>query len=132
MTARTRQETPGADSAKSLTARGRMYVTATLNNTLVTIADDDGKTLCWSSNGAVGFKGSRKATPYASTVAIETAMNKAKTLGIRQLDVFIKGPGPGRDAALRLLRNTSFKIAQLADVTPLPHNGTRQPKQRRG
>lgn len=132
MTARTPRETPTADSTTSLTTKGRMYVTATLNNTLVTITDEDGKTLCWSSNGAVGFKGSRKATPYASTVAVETAMNKAKTLGIRQLDVFIKGPGPGRDAALRLLRNTQFKIAQLADVTPLPHNGTRQPKQRRG
>jgi small subunit ribosomal protein S11 len=108
-----------------------MYVLATLNNTLVTIADDNGKTLCWSSTGAVGFKGSRKATPYASSIAIETAMNKAKTMGVNQLSVFIKGPGPGREAALRFLRNAPFKITQLADVTPLPHNGTRQPKQRR-
>lgn len=111
--------------------KANMYVMATLNNTLVTIADDHGKTLCWSSNGAVGFKGSRKATPYASSIAIETAMNKAKNMGINQLSVFIKGPGPGREAALRFLRNAPFKITQLADVTPLPHNGTRQPKQRR-
>lgn len=132
MMATTTKGIPAKHSETPTTVKGRMYVTATLNNTLVTIGDEDGKTLCWSSTGAVGFKGSRKATPYASTVAIETAMNKAKTLGIRQLEVFIKGPGPGRDAALRLLRNTPFKILQLADVTPLPHNGTRQPKQRRG
>lgn len=108
----------------------KLYVTATMNNTLVTIADNEGHTLCWSSTGSVGFKGSRKSTPYASTVAIETAMNKAKSFGVRQLEVFIKGPGPGRDAAMRFLRNAPFKITQLADVTPLPHNGTRQRKQR--
>lgn len=130
--ATTTKGTPTKHSEAPTAMKGRMNVTATLNNTLVTISDEDGKTLCWSSTGAVGFKGSRKSTPYASTVAIETAMNKAKTLGIRQLDVFIKGPGPGRDAVLRLLRNTQFKISQIADITPLPHNGTRQPKQRRG
>lgn len=111
--------------------KGRLYITATLNNTLATITDEDGNTLCWSSSGTVGFKGSRKSTPYAGTVALETVMNKAKALGMKQLDVFLKGPGPGRDAAMRLLRNSPFRITQLADVTPLPHNGTRQPKPRR-
>ena len=117
---------------KRVVAKGRLYIVATLNNTLVTLTDEDGATLGWSSNGSVGFKGSRKSTPYASTVALETLVNKAKSLGVKQLDVFIKGPGAGRDAALRLLRNSPFKITQLADITPLPHNGTRQPKQRRG
>lgn len=112
-------------------AKARLYITATLNNTLVTLTDEDGATLCWSSTGAVGFKGSRKSTPYASTVAIETVTNKAKTMGVKQIEVFIKGPGAGRDAAVRLLRSLPFKIIQIADVTPLPHNGTRQPKQRR-
>lgn len=111
---------------------GCLYITATLNNTLVTLTNENGGTLGWSSTGAVGFKGSRKSTPYASSVALETLLNKAKGLGIKQLDVFIKGPGSGRDSALRLLRNSPFKINQLADITPLPHNGTRQPKQRRG
>lgn len=116
---------------KKVDPKGHMHVLATLNNTLVTMTDEDGHVLCWSSTGAVGFKGSRKSTPYASTVAIETAMNKAKTMGVKQLKVFVKGPGPGRDALMRFLRTTSFKVTQLADVTPLPHNGTKQPKQRR-
>lgn len=118
------------EKKKNITT-GHLYVTATMNNTLVTMADEDGNTLCWSSTGSAGFKGSRKSTPYASTMALEAVMNKAKSLGIKQLEVFLKGPGLGRDAALRLLRNSPFKITQIADVTPLPHNGTRQPKQRR-
>lgn len=122
---------PVVKSTKKMVTKGRVYITATLNNTLVTVGDESGHTLCWSSTGAVGFKGSRKSTPYASSMALEAAMNKAKTFGISQVEVFIKGPGPGRDAALRFLRSSPFKITQLADVTPLPHNGTRQPKQRR-
>lgn len=118
-------------NTKKVVTKGRVYIMATLNNTLITVTDEDGKTLCWSSTGAVGFKGSRKSTPYASGMALETVMNKAKTFGLSQIEVFIKGPGPGRDAALRFLRNSPFKITQVADVTPLPHNGTRQPKQRR-
>lgn len=123
---------PETKTAKKIGNKGRVYITATLNNTLITVTDEEGQTICWSSTGAVGFKGSRKSTPYASGMALEAAMNKAKTVGVSQVDVFIKGPGPGRDAALRLLRNSPFKITQIADVTPLPHNGTRQPKQRRG
>lgn len=121
---------PTKSSAKTV-IKGRLYLTATMNNTIVTITDEEGRTLCWSSTGIVGFKGSRKSTPYASTMALEDVTNKAKTKGIKQLDVFLKGPGPGRDAAMRFLRNSPFKVTQLADVTPLPHNGTRQPKQRR-
>lgn len=116
----------------SANGRGRVYITATLNNTLVTITNDEGNTLCWSSTGAVGFKGSRKSTPYASTMALEAAFKKAQTLGIKQVEVFLKGPGSGRDAALRAFRASPFKVIQIADVTPLPHNGTRKPKVRRG
>ena len=112
--------------------KGRVYITATLNNTLVTVTNEDGNTLCWSSTGAVGFKGSRKSTPYASTMALEAVFKKAQTLGIRQVEVFLKGPGSGRDAALRAFRASPFKVIQIADVTPLPHNGTRKPKVRRG
>ncbi|MBI5356018.1 30S ribosomal protein S11 [Candidatus Collierbacteria bacterium] len=116
----------------STSGKGRVYITATLNNTLVTVTNEDGNTLCWSSTGAVGFKGSRKSTPYASTMALEAVFKKAQELGIRQVEVFLKGPGSGRDAALRAFRASPFKVIQIADVTPLPHNGTRKPKVRRG
>lgn len=112
-------------------AKGRLYITATLNNTIVTFTDENGQTLAWNSSGGVGFKGSRKATPYASTTAVETVLNKIKDYHIKYLDVFLKGPGSGRDAALRALRAAPFKITQIIDITPLPHNGTRQPKTRR-
>lgn len=118
------------NNTKSL-SRGRLYITATLNNTIVTFTDENGQTLAWSSSGGVGFKGSRKATPYASTTAVETVLNKVKDYNIKYLDVFLKGPGTGRDAALRVLRATPFKITQIIDITPLPHNGTRQQKTRR-
>ncbi len=112
--------------------KGRLYVTATFNNTLVTITDDQGNAVKWGSTGKVGFKGSRKSTPFAATTAITETIEAAKALGLREVDVFIKGPGPGRDAALRVLRNSGLKITQIADVTPIPHNGTRPRKQRRG
>ena len=117
--------------AQSTVTEARLYIVATLNNTIVTATDQEGSTLFWSSTGAAGFKGSRKATPYASTVAIEKVIDKMKQAGISQLKVFLKGPGAGRDTALRVLRAAPFRIVQLADITPLPHNGTRQRKQRR-
>ncbi len=127
------KKTNSANSPKTATSgKGRVYITATLNNTLVTVTNEDGNTLCWSSTGAVGFKGSRKSTPYASTMALEAVFKKAQELGIRQVEVFLKGPGSGRDAALRAFRASPSKVIQIADVTPLPHNGTRKPKVRRG
>ncbi|MBI2309741.1 30S ribosomal protein S11 [Candidatus Collierbacteria bacterium] len=123
---------PRPASKVAASGKGRVYITATLNNTLVTVTNEDGNTLCWSSTGTVGFKGSRKSTPYASTMALEAVFKKAQTLGIRQVEVFLKGPGSGRDAALRAFRASPFKVIQIADVTPLPHNGTRKPKVRRG
>lgn len=111
--------------------RGRLYIIATLNNTLITFTNEDGKPIAWGSTGRAGFKGSRKSTPYASTVAIDSVVQKMKAFDVKQLELYLKGPGPGRDAALRLLRTTGFKITKIADITPLPHNGTRPRKQRR-
>lgn len=111
---------------------GKIYVVATFNNTLITITDEGGNTLTWSSTGKVGFKGSRKSTPYAANQAISSAIDSAKTFGLREAAVFIKGPGPGRDAALRVLRGAGIKITELSDVTPIPHNGTRAKNPRKG
>lgn len=108
--------------------RGKLYVTATFNNTLVSITDESGGVVCWSSTGEAGFTGSRKSTPYAATITVENAINKAKAMGMNQMDVFLKGPGPGRDVALRVLRAQGIKISMIADVTPVPHNGTRPRK----
>ncbi len=113
-------------------AEGRLYVQSTFNNTLVTVTDSNGKVLTWSSAGNCGFKGSRKSTPYAATTAIEKALEEAKKHGIKKIEVYLKGPGVGRDAALRYLRSKrDFDVDKIADITPIPHNGPRPPKQRR-
>lgn len=117
---------------KRVVPKGQMYVTATFNNTLVTITDEKGNTVCWSSTGALGFPGSRKSTPYAATVTLEKAVEKAKAHGMNTMEVFIKGPGPGRDAALRVIRTQGIKVTMIADLTPMPHNGTRPRKRKHG
>lgn len=111
---------------------GRIYILATFNNTVVTITDTSGNVINWSSTGKVGFKGSRKSTPFAATQAITAAVDAAKGMGLRQAAVYIKGPGPGRDAALRVLRTIGIKVTEMQDVTPIPHNGTRAKKPRHG
>lgn len=118
-------------SAPKNVPSGRVYVTATFNNTLVTLTDNNGQALAWSSSGASGFKGARKATPFAAITAVETVAQKAKLMGMNVAEVFIKGPGPGRDAAIRALRNAGLNISMIADVTPIPHNGPRAKKRRR-
>lgn len=110
---------------------GRVYITATFNNTLVTLTDMSGNTLSWSSSGASGFKGARKATPFAAISAVENVMTKAKNLGMSTVEVYIKGPGPGRDASIRALRSAGINIAMIADVTPIPFGGPRAKKKRR-
>jgi len=113
-------------------AEGRLYIKSTFNNTLVSVTDTKGNTLCWSSSGNAGFKGSRKSTPFAATSAIEKTLEEAKKHGIKKLSVYLKGPGTGRDAALRYLRTKrEFDVDMIADITPIPHNGPRPPKQRR-
>ena len=118
-------------NTKTLT-EGRIYILATFNNTVITITDTSGNVVAWSSTGKVGFKGSRKSTPFAATQAITPAVDTAKGMGLRQAAVYIKGPGPGRDAALRVLRTIGIKVTEMLDVTPIPHNGTRAKKPRHG
>ncbi|MFZ5438095.1 MAG: 30S ribosomal protein S11 [Patescibacteria group bacterium] len=108
--------------------KGRMYVSATFNNTLVSVTDEKGSVLCWATTGGAGFTGSRKSTPYAATITVENAVNRAKTFGMNEMDVYLKGPGPGRDVALRVLRAQGIKVSMIADTTPIPHNGTRPRK----
>lgn len=110
---------------------GRVYVTATFNNTIVTLTDGIGNALAWGSSGASGFKGARKATPFAGISAVESVARKGQAMGMTQVEVYIKGPGPGRDAAIRALKNAGLNITMIADVTPIPHNGPRAKKRRR-
>lgn len=116
---------------KQIPEKGKVYITATFNNTLVSITDLKGNTLYWGSSGLVGFKGARKATPYAATTAVEAVARKAQEQGLREVEVYIKGPGAGRDAALRALKAVGLNISLIADVTPIPHNGVRPKKKRR-
>ena len=111
--------------------RGRVYVQATFNNTIVTMTDPAGNVLAWSSAGANGFKGSRKSTPYAAQVTAEQASRKAQEHGLRQVDVFVKGPGSGREMAIRSLQASGMMVISISDTTPIPHNGCRPPKRRR-
>ena len=111
--------------------RGRAYVQSTFNNTLITMTDPNGNVVSWSSAGSAGFKGSRKSTPYAAQMAAETAARRAMEHGMRQVDVFVRGPGSGREAAIRSLQSAGLSILSIRDVTPIPHNGCRPPKRRR-
>jgi small subunit ribosomal protein S11 len=111
--------------------RGRAYIQSTFNNTIVTMTDPTGGVIAWASSGSSGFKGSRKSTPYAAGMAAETAARKAMEHGMRQVEVFVKGPGSGREAAIRSLQAAGLFISSITDVTPIPHNGCRPPKRRR-
>ena len=110
---------------------GVAHIYATFNNTIITITDRQGNALSWATAGGSGFRGSRKSTPFAAQVAAEKAGVRAKDFGMKNLDVLVKGPGPGRDSAVRSLNNVGFKITNISDVTPIPHNGCRPPKRRR-
>ncbi len=110
---------------------GVAHVNASFNNTMITITDDQGNTIAWSSAGSLGFKGSRKSTPYAAQVAADAAAKKASEHGVKILEVEVKGPGAGRESALRALQAAGFTITSIRDVTPIPHNGCRPPKRRR-
>ena len=120
-----------AKKAKKNIQSGIAHITASFNNTIVTITDVSGNVLAWSSSGVKGFKGSRKSTPFAAQLAAEDAAHKAMEHGMRSLSVFVKGPGSGRESALRALQAAGFKITLIRDVTPIPHNGCRPPKRRR-
>ena len=111
--------------------RGQAHIQSSFNNTIVTLTDTQGNTLSWASAGGLGFKGSRKSTPYAAQMAAETATKAAQIHGLKAVEVFVKGPGSGREAAVRSLNATGLEVISITDVTPVPHNGCRPPKQRR-
>jgi len=110
---------------------GRAYIQSTFNNTIVTLTDPQGNVIAWASSGTAGFKGSRKGTPYAAQLAARDATRRAMEHGLRQIDVYVKGPGSGREAAIRSLQSSGLYITSIRDVTPIPHNGCRPPKRRR-
>jgi small subunit ribosomal protein S11 len=116
---------------KKVVTDGVAHIHASFNNTIITITDRQGNALCWATSGGSGFRGSRKSTPFAAQVAADRAGQVAKDYGVKNLDVHVKGPGPGRESAVRALNNAGFKITSISDVTPIPHNGCRPPKKRR-
>ena len=116
---------------KKSVSDGIAHIQASFNNTIITITDRQGNTLSWATSGGSGFRGSRKSTPFAAQVAADKAGQAAKEYGLKNLDVNVKGPGPGRESAVRALNNAGFKITSIVDVTPIPHNGCRPPKKRR-
>ena len=120
-----------ARKTKRLLSAGQVHILATFNNTIVTITDTQGNAVTAASAGASGFKGSRKSTPYAARVAAEQAMKNAQSLGIQEVEIFVKGPGPGRENAIRAVQASGMKVTSITDVTPVPHNGCRPPKKRR-
>ena len=111
--------------------KGQAHIHSSFNNTIVTITDVQGNTLSWASSGGLGFKGSRKSTPFASQMAAETAAKAAMEHGLKSVEVFVKGPGAGREAAIRALQSAGLELTSIKDVTPIPHNGCRPPKRRR-
>jgi small subunit ribosomal protein S11 len=130
-TVRSARRPGGAKKGKRSLSSGQVHVYASFNNTIVTVTDPDGNTLCWGSAGSVGFKGSRKSTPFAARLAAEQAIKAAQTIGIQEVDLFVKGPGPGRESAIRAVQSMGLKVKSISDITPVAHNGCRPPKKRR-
>jgi small subunit ribosomal protein S11 len=129
--ARSLRRKVGARKTKRTLSSGQVHIYATFNNTIVTITDTQGNTVCWGSAGSSGFKGSRKSTPFAARLAAEEAIKKAQAMGMQEADIFIKGPGPGRESAIRAVQAQGLKVTSITDETPVPHNGCRPPKKRR-
>ncbi len=127
----TRRASGGAKKGKRNLSSGQVHIFASFNNTIVTVTDPEGNTVAWGSAGSAGFKGSRKSTPFAARLAAEQAIKAAQQLGIQEVDLFVKGPGPGRENAIRAVQSMGLKVRSMSDVTPIPHNGCRPPKKRR-
>ncbi len=130
-TVRSARRTTGAKKGKRSLSAGQVHVFASFNNTIVTVTDTSGNTIAWGSAGSAGFKGSRKSTPFAARLAAEQAIKAAQTIGIQEVDLFVKGPGPGRENAIRAVQSMGLKVKSISDLTPVPHNGCRPPKKRR-
>jgi small subunit ribosomal protein S11 len=126
-----RRQTQQRKKVKRMVSEGQAHVHATFNNTIVTITDNQGNTICWASAGNSGFKGSRKSTPYAARLAAQNASRMAQDNGMQEVEVIVKGPGPGREAAIRAVQASGLRVRSIADITPVPHNGCRPPKKRR-
>jgi small subunit ribosomal protein S11 len=129
--ARTARRTTSSRKVKRQISAAQVHVYASFNNTIITITDMQGNTICWGSTGTAGFKGSRKSTPFAARLATEQTMKIAQSMGVQEITIYIKGPGPGREAAIRAIQAMGVKITRIEDVTPVPHNGCRPPKRRR-
>lgn len=127
---RSARRSGGKKSKRTLTS-GQVHIYATFNNTIVTVTDLKGNTVSWGSSGSVGFKGSRKSTPYAARLASEQAIKAAQNMGLQEVEIFVKGPGPGRENAIRAVQAAGLKVRSISDITPVPHNGCRPPKKRR-
>ena len=117
--------------AKRTLSSGQVHIFATFNNTIVTVTDTQGNTVAWGSAGSAGFKGSRKSTPFAARLAAEQAIKAAMSMGLQEAELYVKGPGPGRESAIRAVQSLGLKVTSMADITPVPHNGCRPPKKRR-
>jgi small subunit ribosomal protein S11 len=121
----------GVKKVRRTLSSGQVHVFATFNNTIVTVTDPEGNTIAWGSAGSAGFKGSRKSTPFAARLAAEQAIKSAMAMGLQEVELFVKGPGPGRESAIRAVQSLGLKVTSSSDITPVPHNGCRPPKKRR-
>lgn len=130
-TVRSTRRTSTARKSKRVLSSAQVHVFASFNNTIVTVTDQQGNAVCWGSSGSSGLKGSRKSTPFAARLAAEQAMKAAQSMGIQEVDLIVKGPGPGRESAIRAVQSMGMKVRSISDVTPVPHNGCRPPKKRR-
>jgi small subunit ribosomal protein S11 len=128
---RSTRRTSATRKVKRTLSTAQVHVFASFNNTIVTITDTQGNAICWGSAGSAGFKGSRKSTPFAARLAAEQAIKVAQSMGVQEVDLIVKGPGPGRESAIRAVQSMGIKVRSISDVTPVPHNGCRPPKKRR-
>ena len=128
---RSTRRTTTARKVKRTLSAGQVHIYASFNNTIITITDLQGNTVCWGSAGSAGFKGSRKSTPFAARLAAEQAIKAAQAIGIQEVELYVKGPGPGRESAIRAVQALGMRVRSISDITPVPHNGCRPPKKRR-
>jgi small subunit ribosomal protein S11 len=126
-----RRKGGSARKVKKTLSSGQVHIFATFNNTIISVTDSEGNVVTWGSAGSAGFKGSRKSTPFAARLAAEQAIKSAQAMGLQEVEVFVKGPGPGRESAIRAIQTLGLRVLSIADVTPVPHNGCRPPKKRR-